>query len=252
LLVQPLLPNEDNDLLPPSWIVEQGLLPPAFFAYGMLVYGALGMTYVRLDPPGRGLRRGLTFGFLYVAMWFPLLLEPLPHSAQAGWVTLIGYPLADSLGLMVLGAFLGALLPEPSRKRAAATSRGLRLREVSIVAGVYLAARTLSASTLPLYTWFADRPLLSTAWAAITGLCFGVMFTVCRPWLADRPRDAAVAFTLGIVGANLLLFNGFMLLVARVDPVDLVVRTALDLVALGLGTWVAAASSRGASTSATR
>ena len=243
LLVQPLLPAEDNDLLPPSWIVEQGLLPPAFFGYGMLVYGALGATYLGLDPPGRGLRRGLGFGTLFIVMWVPLLLEPLPHSEGASWATLVGYPLADAFGLFVLGVLLGWLLPTPRRVMAVtAPSPGRRLRDALVGGAVYLAVRTASAATLPLYTWFEEHPALSTAWAALTGLCFGGIFAVCRPWLAPGAGRVAASFALGVIGANLLLFNGFLLLVARVDPLDLLARTALDLTALGLGAWIAAST----------
>jgi hypothetical protein len=239
LLVQPLLPADENPLLPASAIVEAGLLPVAFLAYGFIVYVALGLVYHWYDPPGSGRKRGLAFAGLYLLMWIPLLLEPLPHAEGMSWQVILGYPLADGFGIVVLGAMLGTLLPEartPPPPRSSKRDAAIRTTAVAVT---YALVRTATAASLPLYTWFDDRPWLSSGWAVVTGLCFGLMYALSAPRLSARRLGASLGFALVLVGANLLLFNGFMLLVAKVDPIDLLARTGLDLLALAIGAWVA-------------
>lgn len=235
LTLQPLLPAESNPLLPPSAIVERGLLPPVFFAYGVLVYGLLGVVYVWLDPPGRGAGRGLRFGALFAGMWGCYLIEPLPHAEGASLGALLGYPAADATGLLALGAALGWALPAP---RGPDREWGRPGWDVAIVALAFAAVRLAGSATLPLYTWLDAHPLLTGAWAALTGAWLGCVFRFVRPLLPTRhPLGAAAAFAVAVIGVDLLLFNGFMFLVTVADPADLLLRTALDVVGLFLGAW---------------
>ena len=242
LVLQPLVPADENPLLTPSALARSGALPAVFFVYGVGVYVALGLVYAWLRPPGRGLVQGLGFGALFAVMWAVFFLEPLPHAqGQRAWA-IAAYPLFDATGLLMLGALWGRFVPVAPR----APRWGRPGLASCVVAVVFAGVRCASLAILPLYSWWAERPLLTAVWALGAGLWLGVMWAVLRPVAPGGAASSRAAWFAGVVvGVDLALFNGFLLLAVEVVWWDLPLRTSLDLLGLGLGVAAAERVSAG-------
>ncbi|HLN65249.1 MAG TPA: hypothetical protein VK464_27325 [Symbiobacteriaceae bacterium] len=236
-MLQLVIPAGGQAVLPPSLIVERGLLPIAFMIYGTVTYTALAVGFSLLQPTLSGSKRlkGNLFGGLLALMWAAYLLEPLPNVSP---LDTLWYPLADGMALLLLGVLLGRFIATDSPSRVyRPTARSMM--GVLVTAVCFAGGRLLAYSGLESYASFGRAPMATLAWVIGTGLVIGVVLEYIgkRMTLGDR-RLEPVVLGLGLFGINLFFFNFFVPLVFAVDIADLLVRTAIDTASVTLGCYV--------------
>jgi hypothetical protein len=113
-LVHGMLPSDNSPTLPPSVVVQQGLLPVAFILYGALWFGVLSYIFVLIQPrlPGSRVVKGVSFGLFFCLLAFMLYFEPLPTTSP--FLINMAWMLGDGLPLILLGILLGLFLTKKS------------------------------------------------------------------------------------------------------------------------------------------
>lgn len=96
--LQSLMPLSKIRPLPPSAIVQAGLIPISFMLFGLLTFGLLAVVFVQIQDrmPGTRTKKGLKFGILFGVMWAIYLLEPVPHIKGLPLFEILAYPFADA------------------------------------------------------------------------------------------------------------------------------------------------------------
>lgn len=243
LVFQLLIPDAAQTVLPPSSFMENGTLPLAFSIYAIFVYSVLAALFllVRQGIAGTGVVQGLKYAFALCVLWAVYLFEPLPHATSI-MKDSVAYVLADGIALLIMGLMAGWLLPG---KDAMATKD--RTPRVSALIGivapmiVFVAGRLLLYTVFDIYSSFDQRIPATISWCVAAG----VVASGVTLWLADRASvlgKFCQPFVVGLMiyAVNLVLFNGFLLLVFDFSKLDLVLRTGIDIIALSLGLWLAA------------
>ncbi|HEY3422460.1 MAG TPA: hypothetical protein VGK13_04815, partial [Methanocellaceae archaeon] len=240
LMLQLLMPSTGNTPLPPSAINKAGLIPIAFTLFGLITYGLLAIVFVLIQEvlPGKRMTKGLVFGLLFGMMWAVYLFEPLPFSAGASLVDTFSYPIVDGMTIAILGLLLGRFIGTDSSSdgKVALNISTLTLLAIPVF---FMAGRFLGYTVIQIYSFFTDRPIGTMLWAAETGIWIGVMYLLLRPGIATKSLLAKAAF-FGIVvfGIDLLMFNFFIPIVFETDIVDLLARTAIDIISVTAGVYI--------------
>lgn len=232
---QLLIPSGIQTVLQPSIFVTNGTLPLVFTLYGTFAFSLIAALFLLLAPyiPGKKLTQGLKFGTAFTLIWIVYLLEPLPHADAIDRIT---YPIADGFALLVLGLLAGALLGRDVKK----TNTTTMSKSLSISGGVlavfFVIGRLIQYYFFQIYSSFTEKPGQSIAWSVLTGLVIACVLTWFMVTLPNRGRvNNAVKVGLILFGTNLVLFNFFIPLVFDADMPDLILRTAVDLIAVALG-----------------
>lgn len=247
--LQPLMPTSNIHPLPPSAIVQAGLIPIGFMLFGLLTFGLLEVVFVLIQDrlPGTRTKKGLTFGLLFGVMWSVYLLEPVPHIEGLPLFEVLAYPLVDGITIVSLGALLGRFAGTGSKghKRVRISSSYAVLLAIPIL---FIAGRILSYNIFHIYSSYAARQFDTILWAAATGLWIGVMYLLLRPGIpAKSPFLKAIYFSVIIYGIDYFLFNLFMPLVFdyRIWPIgtllsyaDLFVRASMDVLSVAAGVYI--------------
>lgn len=235
---QLLIPSGIQTFLEPSIFVTNGTLPLVFALYGTFAFSLIAALFLLLTPyiPGKRLSQGLKFGMAFILIWIVYLLEPLPHAAPIDRIT---YPIADGFALLVLGLLAGALLGKDV-KRTNTTGMSKRLSiSGSVLAVFFVIGRLIQYYYFEIYSSFAEKPGQTIAWSVLTGLVIACVLTWFMVTLPNKGRvNNAVVVGLILFGTNLILFNFFIPLVFDADMPDLILRTAVDIVAVVLGCLV--------------
>ena len=109
-IIHGLLPL-GTSTLPPSILVEKGLLPIAFIIYGFIYYALLGYIFVMIQNrlTGSKLIKGLKYGLFFCILTFIIYFEPIPTTTTLS-ITNMSWMLADGIPYVLLGTFLGLFL----------------------------------------------------------------------------------------------------------------------------------------------
>lgn len=232
---QLLIPAGEQSVLQPSRFVEAGTLPLVFTVYGILAFSILAGMYLLVEPrlTGSRLSRGLKYGLAWSLIWIVYLWEPLPHAAPLDRLT---YPLADSISLFILGALSGRFLGNSRRQEPrSVASVGWQLLPVAWITGLFIGGRLMLYLVFDIYSDFAARPGWTFAWTALTAVTSALVMNWFAGHLPVRGYLRRRLLVGGFFGVNLLLFNFFMPLVFRADLPDLLLRTAVDTLAVTAG-----------------
>lgn len=231
---QLLIPAGKQSVLQPSRFVEAGTRPLVFTVYGILAFSILAGLYLLVDPrlTGSRLSRGLKYGLAWSLVWIVYLWEPLPHAAPLDRLT---YPMADSISLVILGALSGRILGSTKRQDHP-TAGGGQLLPVATTTGLFIAGRLMLYLVFDIYSDFGAHPGWTIAWTALTAVTSALVMR----WFAGRLPATdrfhrALLLGGGLFGVNLLLFNFYMPLIFRADLPDLLLRTAIDTLAVTAG-----------------
>ena len=247
--LQPFMPSSNIHPLPPSVIVQSGLIPIGFMLFGLLTFGLLAIVFVLIQErlPGKRMRKGPMFGFLFGMMWASYLLEPAPHVEGLPFFEVLAYPLADGITILSMGLLLGRFIGSDSKgnEKVRFSSNYATLLAVPVL---FIAGRMLSYNVFHIYSSYAARQFDTIVWAAATGLWIGVMYLLLRPGISDKsPLLKAIYFAVVIYGIDYFLFNLFMPLVfdykiwpmgALLSYADLLLRASMDILSVVAGVYI--------------
>jgi len=247
--LQPFMPSSNIHPLPSSAIVQSGLIPFGFMLFGLLTFGLLAIVFVLIQDglPGTGMKKGLTFGFLFGMLWAVYLLEPAPHVEGLPLLEVLAYPLADGITIVSLGLLLGRFIGTDSKgdEKVRISSSYAALLAIPIF---FIAGRILSYNVFHIYSSYAARPFDTILWASATGLWIGVMYLLLRPGISYKsPLLKAIYFAVLIYGTDYFLFNLFMPLVFdyKIWPIgillsyaDLFLRASMDILSVAVGVYI--------------
>ncbi len=243
-MVHGLMPTSGTAVLPPSFFVQQGILPFVFILYGMLWFGLLTVVFVLIEGrmAGGRIRKGLVFGLFYFFLVFASYFEPLPHSGDP--VNELSWMMADGSPLIVLGLLTGRYLGHDgsrtnAEKEAAARPFGpLDALVILIIPIFFMKGRLLSYTVFGIYSSFDANPISSLVWALFFGLVLGVLYYLFRSSIiGSTHRRKALFFGTVMFGIDIFLFNfAFALIVdMQLGPmggltlVDILVRVLADV-----------------------
>jgi hypothetical protein len=248
-VLQLLMPSSNSHPLPPSAVVQSGLIPIGFMIFGLLTFGLLTTVFVLIQDRLAGTRtkKGLIFGSLFGMMWALYLLEPVPHVEGLTLFDALAYPLADGITIVSLGLLLGRFVGTDSKgNRAVCISSSYPA--LLAVPFFFLAGRILSYTVFHIYSSYAERQFDTIVWASAVGLWISIMYLLLRPGIPDgSPLSKTTYFAVVIYGIDYFLFNLFMPLVfnyeicpigALLSYADLLVRASMDILSVAVGVYV--------------
>lgn len=243
-MVHGLMPTGGTAVLPPSFFVQQGLLPIVFILYGILWFGLLTIIFVLIEGGlvGGRIRKGLMFGLFYFFLVVASYFEPLPHSGDL--VNEISWMMADGLPLIVLGLLMGRYLGHDgprtnAEKVGVARPFGpLDALVILIIPIFFMKGRLLSYTVFGIYSSFDANPIGSLVWALFFGLVLGILYFLFRAsMVGSTHRRKALFFGTVMFGLDIFLFNfAFALIVEmQLGPIggltmaDMLVRVLSDV-----------------------
>lgn len=172
----------------------------------------------------KGLRYGLALGLMILVAMFEgvgLLGTPLIGELAMG--------LADAVPIALMIILLGWTLA-PASPEADTRGRLSVLPILVVFALVFGLGRTGVQLLGLIESGLAERVLPSLIWPFAMGAAIGVLFLAVTDALRDLSRGAtALAFGLGVFGANWALFMTFVPLVFPDALTDTVLRVGLDI-----------------------
>lgn len=194
---------------------------------------------IRNNLNGNKLTQGLKYGLAFCAIWVVYLLEPLPHviASNPSIVDLLSYPIADGIGLIVLGLLLGALLGKTTPKIAEKKTE--QVIPMVIITCCFVLGRVFQYYVLNISSSIQSNPLLTMIWTITTGFISGYVMVYFNQYILQKSRLLRAVLLGGLMfGLNLLLFNCFMFIVAEIDIADLLIRTVFDILAVTIGCFL--------------
>ena len=235
IIGQLLIPPGEQSVLPPSVFVINGTMPLAFSVYGVIAYSLIAAMFllVHNQLSGSKVVQGLKYSVACSLIWIVYLLEPLPHAAPLDRIT---YPLADTFSLLVMGALVGVMLGRKETKRNSKVPGNSRLLAIFAIMVLFIIGRLIQYYVLDIYSSFAEKPLETLIWCAVTGLTNACVLDWFNKHVQQSSRAANALIVGGVLfGLNLFLFNFFMPLVFDADLTDLLLRTFVDVAAVTVG-----------------
>lgn len=195
-----------------------------------LAFTDMGLLFLfwarRMAGSGRakGLRYGLALGLMILIAMFEgvgLLGTPLIGELAMG--------LADAVPIALMIALLGWMLAPDSPEADA--RGGLSVLPVLVVFALVFGAGRTGVQLLGLIeSGLAERALPSLIWPFAMGAAVGVLFLAMTDALRQASRgSAALAFGLGVFGANWALFMSFVPMVFPGALADTALRVGLDI-----------------------
>lgn len=238
ICAQLLIPASDSNGLTPSVFVKNGTFELVFTVYAILVYTLIAAMFliIRNNLNGSKIMQGLKYGLAFSVIWVVYLLEPLPHviASAHSVVTVLSYPIADGIGLIVLGLLVGALLGET--RPSIAKKKTKCVIPIVIITSCFVIGRVLQYYVFNLNSSIHINPLLTMVWTISIGLVSSCVMVYFNQYIAVKNRVSRAILLGGIMfGLNLLLFNCFMFIVAEIDIADIGIRTVVDMVAVSVG-----------------
>jgi hypothetical protein len=213
-----------------SVLVERFGFAAVVMVWIALAFTGMGLVFLfwarRMAGSGRakGLRYGLGLGLMMLVAMFEgvgLLGTPLIGELVMG--------LADAVPIFLMIALLGWTLA-PDSPDAVARGRPPVLLVVAVFALVYGLGRTGVQMLGLIESGLAERPLPSLIWPFAMGAAIGVMFLALSDALRGLSRaTAALAFGLGVFGANWALFMTFVPMVFPDALADTALRVGADI-----------------------
>lgn len=241
ITMQIFIPGDEQTVLAPSVFVEEGTLPIVFSVYAFFGYSIIAAMYLLVEERITGARvfKGLKYGAACCLIWVVYLFEPLPHNAGADFIILIAYPVADGLGLIVMGLLIGLLISKESvniivQQNISGSARVLI--SFIILVACFITGRILQYTLFDIYSLFDTQRLNSLSWTTITGIAISAVFMWFNKLISHKNRvKKALLIGVALYGINISIFNFFALLVFKIDLADLLIRTFADIGFLTLG-----------------
>lgn len=187
----------------------------------------------------KGLRYGLALGLMILIAMFEgvgLLGTPLIGELAMG--------LADAVPIALMIILLGWMLAPDSPEAAA--RGGLSVLPVLVVFALVFGLGRTGVQLLGLIeSGLAERLLPSLIWPFAMGAAVGVLFLAMADALREASRgSAALAFGLGVFGANWALFMSFVPMVFPGALADTALRVGLDILLVTGATLLAGVPQR--------
>ncbi|MGB9980553.1 hypothetical protein [Methanobacterium sp.] len=240
-IVHGLLPS-GTTTLPPSIIVQQGLLPLAFLIYGFIYYALLGCVFVLISSrlQGSNFIKGLKYGLFFGILTIIVYLEPLPSTVTFS-VTNILWMLADSIPYIVFGILMGIFLAKDNKKEDSIEIKSNKLL-ILVIPAIFLIGRLLSYNIFHIYSSYSILPVNTIIWVLTLGLGISIMYYyLLRPGvLKSSPFSTAILFG-AMFGIYLFLFNFAYALIVnlKIDGyIDFFIRASIDVLFVSLGIFV--------------
>ncbi|MGE5379352.1 MAG: hypothetical protein ACM3L5_00590 [Candidatus Saccharibacteria bacterium] len=239
IMFQGLIPAGTDSGVGESAIVKAGLLIPAFALYALLVFIVFGYIFLLIErslPASSGIQRGLLYGSAMALVWVAYLFEPVPLGANTPFPDILAYPIADGTAMIVFGLLLGRLVATKGPSQNVISIRPLA--PLLAIAGFVVLFRLIAYNIFKIYSLYEARALDTMLWVLVTAVIIGIAYLLLRPGLpAATPWGKAITYGLVVFGVSITLINFFVPLALDINIVDLALRTAMDVVAVVLGTY---------------
>ncbi|BDZ72040.1 hypothetical protein GCM10025861_25570 [Methanobacterium petrolearium] len=218
----------------PSVIVQQGLLPLAFFIYGFIYFVLLGCIFVFIQErlQKTKLIKGFIYGLFFCILTFLLYLEPLPSTTTFSFTNLV-WMLVDGGQFLILGILLGWVLATNTKldENMEKSSNKLLILVIPII---FLLGRLISYNVFRVYSNFQTLPLNTTIWVLGVGLGIGILYYyILRPAIkTDSPLHTSLRFGI-IFGVYLFMLNfAYALIVSFIlqTYLDFIIRNSMDVI----------------------
>lgn len=235
-----MLPS-GTSALPPSIIVQQGLLPPVFIIYGLIYYFLLGCVFAVISNRLQGSKfvKGLKYGLFFGILTIILYLEPLPNTTTFS-VSNMSWMLADTIPYIVFGFLMGVILANGKKEGNMAIKSNKIL--ILVIPVMFIIGRLLSYNVFRIHSSFSTLPVNTVIWVVALGLGISVMYYyLLRPGiLRSSPFQTALLFGI-MFGIYLFLFNfAYTLIVSFTleGYIDFFIRTGMDILFASAGIFV--------------
>lgn len=235
IIGQLLIPVAGQAALPPSQIALDGMVPVAFTIYAFFVYSFIAAMYLLISPNLSGNRfvKGLKYGACCAAIWVMYLLEPLPHVALLDKFT---YPLADGLTLIIMGFFIGLFLTKNSEKSDKGFDARFATGDIVVITLLFTAGRMIEYIVTNMYSSFEAQKAETVIWTVLTGIVVSFVVLWFEHYIRTTNKFVSAILAGGaFFGVNYTLFNFFMPIIFSCGIYDLIIRTAVDIIAVTLG-----------------
>jgi len=239
IMLQPLIPAGESKI-EPSVIADAGLLIPAFTVYAFISYIIMCYSFVMIEAglPWSRIRKGILFGSMLGLIWVAYLYEPVPLGEGTPFIESLAYPIADGLSVLLLGVLLGRFVAtdttEPSPKPS------WKIQVMMLVPVAMVVVRLFEYNIVHIYSSYANHTLETMVWVALTGICISLAYMVLRAGIPSAtPAGRSIAFGVFFFGIPITFVNFFVALALKINIADLAVRSALDVVAVVVGVFLA-------------
>ena len=233
-MLQLIIPSADQTVLQQSVFVKNGTLPIVFMIYGTVAFTAITIIFILLHRGMGGSRisKGLRTGLIYTIVWTIFLVEPLPHGST---IDLFSYPIADGFVLLVLGLMSGRFLSENSTLKKHKLNIN-SIFNISVITLIFTIGRVIQYKFFHIYSMFEQAQVRTLVWVICTGIIIGFMFENLNYTINTKSAFTKSLIFGGIIfGINLFFFNFFLPIVLKVDILDLIIRTLIDIVSVIIG-----------------
>jgi hypothetical protein len=234
IVVHAVLPEKVDEALLDGALVLRFGFPLVAVAYFLILFAQCAATVTASWSTAQtsalryGLMLGPAFAVLYMIGMQEIMVDTSPFPAWGSdyvvYQAVIG--LGDAAPVIILCAVVGALL---AGERAFA-GRGHQgdLVAVLVMTLTVGTVRWLVSALDIIRSSLAEYPIAVTAWGYLLGLGFGICYV-----LVTRANSAGRAVMLYGVGLNWLIFNAFIGLVFAGMMGDALLRSAIDIAAVG-------------------
>ena len=236
IMEQTLIPHCEQTILKPSIFVNNGSMPLMFTIYGIFAYSIISSLFliIRSHIKGSKIIQGLKYGIACSFIWSIYLLEPLPHVVPIDRIT---YPVADSLALILMGILSGALFGKQGK--VLSSKAGIKeLMPLITITVCFILGRLFQYNILSIYSSYDTKTNQTIIWCIATGFVVACVMIWLNKCVYTKQKNIILnTLIVGglIFGLNLTLFNFFMPLVFDADIKDLLLRTAIDIIAVTIG-----------------
>jgi hypothetical protein len=235
IIVHAVLPEKVDEALLDGALVLRFGFPLVAVAYFLVLFAQCSATVTASWPTARprtlryGLKLGPAFAVMYMIGMQEIMVDTSPFLAW-GWdyvvyQAIIG--LGDAIPVIILCAVVGTLLAEERTPDGGGHRGGVAaLLVITLTVGT---VRWLVSALGIIQSGLTEYPVAVVAWGYLLGLGFGISYL-----LVTRINSAGRAVMLYGLGLNWLIFNAFIGLVFAGKMGDALLRSAIDVAAVGL------------------
>jgi hypothetical protein len=235
IVVHAILPEKVDEALLDGALVLRFGFPLVAVAYFLILFAQCAATVTASWSTAQtsALRYGLTLGpafaVLYMIGMQEIMVDTSPFPAWGSdyvvYQAVIG--LGDAIPVIILCAVVGALLA--GERTFAGRGHQGDLIAVLVMTLTVGSVRWLVSALGVIQSSLAEYPLPVIAWGYLLGLGFGISYI-----LVTRANSVGRTVMLYGVGLNWLIFNAFIGLVFAGMMGDALLRSAIDIAAMGL------------------
>lgn len=240
LLVQipMLMVPQGESVLEPSVFVENGTVGIVFILFAIVLYTITAGLFLLIEGHNeeKPMYKALKYGLVFCIIWVAYLMEPSEVGTNP--LDAVTYPLADGSAFIIMGLLLGRFF----RKKDSCGEEEYKtfsFRGIFIPAGFFWVGRVILYLVFNGSGQWDKHPI----WTMLFIIECGLVVSACIQWLISRIKIKTLylkALVAGLVffGINLMMFNGFVLLIFKVDIPGLVLRTVIDVCSFTAGSLI--------------